>query len=207
MAEIRFRKNGTEYHLDYRSIDIPCEQRLAFRYNGDTYYVPAMSTQGTKVFGGTYGGLSWYYNTSSPTIAFRKNGKTYYCSKSCTNESYDIPAGTYSPSTFKNLIDNYISQNGSRRVSNSFTATVNGQTITVNANTTIYNTNNSSSGSSVLSYCVNFSGTYLNAGNCFQSGVASSFTRNKVYITQSKGIPYFGNYMYYNITVSGIKFK
>ena len=59
MAEIRFRKNNTEYHLDYRSIDIPCEQRLAFRYIGDTYYVPAMSTQGTKVFGGTFGGLSW----------------------------------------------------------------------------------------------------------------------------------------------------
>ena len=207
MAEIRFRKNGTEYHLDYRSIDAPCEQQLAFRYNGDTYYVPAMSTQGTKVFGGTFNGSSWYYDTSSPTIAFRKNGRTYYCSKSLTTENYDIPAGTYSPSTFKSLIDNYISQNGSRRVSNSFTATVNGQTITVNANTTIYNVNNSSSGSSVLSYCVNFSGTYLSEGSCFQSGVASSFTSNKVYITQSKGIPYFDNYMYYNITVSGIKFK
>lgn len=207
MAEIRFRKNGTTYHLDYRGIDAPCEQQLAFRYNGDTYYVPAMSTQGTKVFGGTFNGSSWYYDTSSPTIAFRKNGKTYYCSKSLTTERYDIPAGTYSPSTFKSLIDNYISQNGSRRVSNAFTATVNGQTITVNANTTIYNTNNSSSGSSVLSYCVNFSGTYLYAGSCFQSGVASSFTGNKVYITQSKGIPYFSNYMYYNITVSGIKFK
>lgn len=207
MAEIRFRKNNTEYHLDFRGIDAPCEQQLAFRYNGDTYYVPAMSTQGTKVFGGTFNGSSWYYDTSSPTIAFRKNGRTYYCSKSLTTENYDIPAGTYSPSTFKSLIDNYISQNGSRIVSNSFTATVNNQTINVKANTTIYNINNSSSGSSVLSYCVNFSGRYMNAGNCFQSGVASSFTSNKVYITQSKGIPYFSNYMYYNITVSGIKFK
>ena len=208
MAEIRFRKNNTEYHLDFRGIDAPCEQQLAFRYNGNTYYVPAMSTQGTKVFGGTVNAESWYYDTSSPTIAFRKNGKTYYCSKSLTTESYDIPAGTYSPSTFKGLIDNYISQNGSRRVSNSFTATVNGQTITVNANTTIYNANNASSGSSVLTYGVDFSGSYSNAGNAFSSYTASSFTGNKVYVTQSKGISYFDRYMYYNITIStGIKFK
>ena len=208
MAEIRFRKNGTTYHLDFRGIDAPCEQQLAFRYNGDTYYVPAMSTQGTKVFGGTFNGASWYYDTSSPTIAFRKNGKTYYCSKSLTTVSYDIPPGTYSPSTFKSLIDNYISQNGSRRVSNAFTATVNNQTINVNANTTIYNVNNSSSGSSTLTYGVNFSGSYMNASSAFSSSTASSFTGNKVYITQSTGvISYFSNYMYYNITVSGIKFK
>lgn len=207
MAEIRFRKNNTEYHLDYRGIDAPCEQRLVFRHNGGTYYVPAMSTQGTKVFGGTVNGSSWYYDTSSPTIAFRKNGKTYYCSKSLTTESYDIPAGTYSPSTFKGLIDNYISQNGSRRVANSFNVTVNGQTVAVTRNLQIWNENNASSGSSVLSYGVNFSGSYLEPGNCFSGGTAHSFSRNKVYITQSKGISYFERYMYYNITVeTGIKF-
>ena len=209
MAEIRFRKNNTEYHLDFRGIDAPCEQQLAFRYNGTTYYVPAMSTQGTKVLGGTFNGSSWYYDTSSPTIAFRKNGKTYYCSKSLTTERYDIPAGTYSPSTFKSLIDSYISpNNGSRRVANSFIVTVNGQSVAVTENITIYNENNASSGSSTLTYGVNFSGSYMNAGNCFQSGVANSFSRNKVYITQSKGISYFDRYMYYNITIStGIKFK
>ena len=207
MAEIRFRKDNTEYHLDYRS-NVPCEQQLAFMYIDTTYYVPAMSTQGTKVLGGTLDGLSFYYDTSSPTIAFRKNDKTYYCSKSMTTErAADIPAGTYSPSTFKSLIDSYISQNGSRRVSNSFTASVRGQTITVNANTAIYNVNNSSSGSSTLSYAVNFSGSYMYAGNAFSSNTAHSFTNNKVYITQSKGIPYFDNYEYYSITVSDINFK
>ena len=140
MAEIRFRKNNTEYHLDFRGIDAPCEQRLAFRYNGNTYYVPAMSTQGTKVFGGTFNGSSWYYDTSSPTIAFRKNGKTYYCSKSLTTESYDIPAGTYSPSTFENLIKSFIAQNGSRIVYNSFSVTVNGQTYSVPSGRAIYYT-------------------------------------------------------------------
>ena len=140
MAEIRFRKNNTEYHLDYRGINAPCEQQLAFRYNGDTYYVPAMSTQGTKVFGGTFNGSSWYYDTSSPTIAFRKNGTTYYCSKSLTTERYDIPAGTYSPSTFENLIKSFSSNNGSRAVSNSFSVVVNGQTYNVSANSYIYYT-------------------------------------------------------------------
>lgn len=140
MAEIRFRKNNTEYHLDFRGIDAPCEQRLAFMYNGDTYYVPAMSTQGTKVLGGTFNGSFWYYDTSSPTIAFRKNGKTYYCSKSLTTERYDIPAGTYSPSTFENLIKSFIAQNGSRTVSNSFSVEVNGQTYSVPAGRAIYYT-------------------------------------------------------------------
>ena len=133
MAEIRFRKNNTNYHLDYRGIGAPCEQRLAFRYSGNTYYVPAMSTQGTKVFGGTFSGESWYYDTSSPTIAFRKNGRTYYCSKSLTTESYDIPAGTYSPFTFERLITSFIAQNGSRTVKNNFSVTVNGQTYSVSA--------------------------------------------------------------------------
>lgn len=140
MAEIRFRKNNTEYHLDYRGIDAPCEQQLVFRYNGDTYYVPAMSTQGTKVLGGTFNGSSWYYDTSSPTIAFRKNGKTYYCSKSLTTERYDIPAGTYSPPAFENLITSFIAKNGSRTVKNSFSVEVNGQTYSVSSGSSIYYT-------------------------------------------------------------------
>lgn len=119
--------------MDYRGIDAPCEQQLAFRYNGNTCYVPAMSTQGTRVLGGTVNGSSWYYDTSSPTIAFRKNGKTYYCSKSLTTESYDIPAGTYSPSAFENLITSFIAKNGSRTVKNSFSVEVNGQTYNVSA--------------------------------------------------------------------------
>lgn len=121
MAEIRFRKNGTIYHLDFRGIDAPCEQRLAFRYSGNTYYVPAMSTQGTKVFGGTFNGSSWYYDTSSPTIAFRKNGKTYYCSKSLTTERYDIPAGTYVGQGAYDLFKKFISNNSYRTLKDSVT--------------------------------------------------------------------------------------
>ena len=174
-------------------------------------------------------GKKWYYPLIKPTGSFRFSnfifsydrsvGDTFGISLSNTKYvvpnkrvsaiNYDIPAGTYSPSRFKSLIDSYISpNNGSRRVANSFNVTVNGQTITVNANTTIYNENNESSGRSTLTYGVNFSGSYLVPGNCFGVGTAYNFTDIKVYITQSERIPYFGNYRNYNITIStGIKFK
>ena len=173
------------------------------------------------------GGTKWYYPLITPAstltwigyiFSYRKSlGDTFGIGLSNTKyvvpnaaepvHTYDIPAGTYTPSAFKNLIEKYISANGSRKVSNSFTATVNNQTITVNANTTIYNVNNSSSGIDRLSYAVNFSGSYIIVGGCFDVNVAYSFTKRKVYITQSKGIQYFNDYMHYNITVSGIKFE
>ncbi len=104
-------------------------------------YIPALTTQGTKVYAGLdYYGNQVYYDTSSPTLAFRKKGTTYYCAKSMIKESYDIPAGTYTPSAFENLIKSFISQNGSRAVSNSFSVEVNGQTYNVSANSSIYYT-------------------------------------------------------------------
>ena len=181
--------------------------RLVYYDSNKKYYYPLIKPASTL----TWNGYIYSYDRSvGDTFGIALNNTKYVVpNKRVPLAAYDIPAGTYSPSTFKSLIDNYISpNNGSRKVSNSFNVTVNGQTITVNANTTIYNENNESSGSRVLSYAVNFSGSYLNAGNCFAISVAHSFTSNKVYITQSKGISYFDRYMYYNITIStGIKFK
>ena len=186
---------------------VPFSPKLVYYYNGTKWYYPLITP--TSIL--TWGGYKYSYDRSvGDTFGISLSNTKYVVpNKRVSAQTYDIPAGTYSPSTFKNLIDNYISpNNGSRRVSNSFKVTVNGQTITVNANTTIYNENNESSGSSHLTYGVNFSGEYLNAGNCFQAGVANSFTRNKVYITQSRGIPYFDRYYQYSITIStGIKFK
>ena len=180
--------------------------KLVYYYNGTKWYYPLINPTSTL----TYNGYIYSYDRSvGDTFGIALDNTKYVVpNKRVQAGSYDIPAGTYSPSTFKSLIDNYISpNNGSRRVSNSFTATVNGQTITVNANTTIWSENNSSSGTVGITYGVNFSGSYMNAGSTFSSYTASSFTGNKVYITQSKGISYFANYMYFNITVSGIKFK
>lgn len=194
-------KNGTWYWNGTQSrVTAPS---LCYYQNNAINYLPLITKTGTL----TLNGKLWSYTTAVPTFHVIYNNTEYVVPNKFEEANYDIAPGTYSPSAFKNLIDKYISVNSSRRVSNSFTATVNNQTITVNANTTIYNVNNSSSGSSTLTYGVNFSGSYLNAGQCFQSGVASSFTDNKVYITQSTGISYFANYKYYNITVSSIKFK
>ena len=180
--------------------------RLVFYYNGTKWYYPLVEPPYTL----TWDGYKYSYDKSAGDtfgISF-ENTKYFVPNKRVSAQTYDIPAGTYSPSAFKSLIDKYIYTNGSRRVANSFTATVNGQTITVNANTAIWSENNESSGSSVLTYGVNFSGEYLYPGNCFEAGVAHSFTDSKVYITQSRGISYFSYYMYFNITIStGIKFK
>ena len=186
---------------------VPFSPKLVYYYNGTKWYYPLITP--TSVL--TWGGYKYSYDRSvGDTFGISLSNTKYVVpNKRVSAVNYDIPAGTYSPSTFKSLIDNYISpNNGSRRVSNSFNVTVNGQTITVNANTTIWSVNNESSGWSVLSYGVNFSGSYLNTGNCFDVNVAYNFTDKKVYITQSRGIPYFVNYAHYNITIStGIKFK
>ena len=181
--------------------------RLVYYDSGTKYYYPLIKPASTL----TWNGYIYSYDKSiGDTFGIGLSNTKYVVpNRRVADVKYDIPAGTYSPSKFKSLIDSYISSNnGSRTVSNSFSVTVDGQTITVNANTTIYNENNASSGSSVLTYGVNFSGEYLNAGSCFGIGTAHSFTNNKVYITQSRGISYFANYYQYNITIStGIKFK
>ena len=180
---------------------------LVYYYGGKKYYYPLIKPTGSFRFSNF---IFSYDKSVGDTFGIALNNTKYVVpNKRVSAQTYDIPAGTYSPSTFKSLIDNYISpNNGNREVSNSFNATVNGQTITVKANTAIFNANNESSGWSVLTYGVNFAGYPMNAGNCFQAGVAYSFTDNKVYITQSRGISYFERYMYYNITISpGIKFK
>ena len=186
---------------------VPFSPKLGYYYNGTKWYYPLIPPTSTL----TWDGYKYSYDRSvGDTFGISLSNTKYVVpNKRVSAQTYDIPAGTYSPSTFKSLIDNYISpNNGSRRVANSFNVTVNGQTVAVTRNLQIWNENNESSGSSVLSYAVNFSGEYLVPGNCFQAGVAYSFSSNKVYITQSKGISYFGNYRNYYITVeTGIKFK
>ena len=185
---------------------VPFSPKLVYYYNGTKWYYPLIEP--TSIL--TLGGYKYSYDRSvGDTFGISLSNTKYVVpNKRVSAVNYDIPAGTYSPSAFKNLIDKYIYTNGSRRVANSFIVTVNGQSVAVTENLQIWSENNESSGSSVLSYAVNFSGKYLEKGICFSSATAHSFSNNKVYITQSTGISYFNNYRYYNITVeTGIKFK
>ena len=184
---------------------VPFSPKLGYYYNGTKWYYPLITP--TSIL--TWDGYKYSYDRSvGDTFGISLSNTKYVVpNKRVAAQTYDIPAGVYSPSAFKNLIDKFISTNGSRRVANSFIVTVNGQSVAVTRNLQIWNQNNESSGWSVLTYGVNFSGSYLDPGNCFEAGTAHSFSRNKVYITQSRGISYFENYMHYYISVeTGIKF-
>lgn len=185
---------------------VPFLPKLGFYDSGTKWYYPLITPGSTL----TWGSYVYSYDRSvGDTFGIGLSNTKYVVpNKRVSAVNYDIPAGTYSPSAFKNLIDKYIHTNGSRRVANSFNVTVNGQTVAVTKNLQIWSVNNESSGWSFLSYGVNFSGSWMETGNAFSSATAHSFSRNKVYITQSKGISYFERYMYYNITVeTGIKFE
>lgn len=158
-----------------------------------------------------YTGDDWRYYCTPPshTIAFRKNNTTYYCGDLSreTKVSYDIPAGTYSPSAFETLIKKYISVNSYRTCSNAFTVTVNNQTVSVSANTKIYYSNNASSGLSSIARVVSFSGG-TGTFNVGQANATSGFSTYKMYTVNGGSIPYFGQYANYNITVTtGINFS
>lgn len=204
MAEIRLRKNNTTHHLEWCGSGAPCEERFAFRYNGSIYYIPAMSTQGTKVYGGIYNSLRWYYDTSSPTIAFRKNGKTYYCNKSFTTEQiYDIPAGTYTPSTFKSLIESFMSIGSVRICGNSFTVKINNVTTTISAGSVIYY---SLFSSGVTARVVGFG--YDPDKFYYYEQIDRSRTTIYCVGRDSGAYPYYSGYENYHITIgTGIKFN
>lgn len=98
-------------------------------YKDGTKYVPLITKTGTVIIGN----YIYSYVSNKPTLHTYYNNTEYVVPNDSKNVNIDIPAGTYSPSTFKNLIANYISQNGSRTVKNSFSVIVNGQTYNVPA--------------------------------------------------------------------------
>lgn len=49
-------------------------------------------------------------------------------------EKYQIPAGTYTPSTFRSMLNSYLSSGNAKRIDNTVTFTQNNKTWTVNAN-------------------------------------------------------------------------
>lgn len=98
-------------------------------YKNGTKYIPLITKTGSV----NIGKMKWSYTTVRPTIHVVYNNTEYVVPNDSQALQYDIPAGIYSPSTFENLISNYISTNGSRTVKNSFSVIVNGQTYDVPA--------------------------------------------------------------------------
>ena len=111
---------------------------LAYYYNGKKWYYPLITPTGSF----TYQGYKYSYDKSvGDTFGIALDNTKYVVpNKRVSAITYDIPAGTYSPSAFENLIRSFISNNGSRAVSNRFSVEVNGQTYNVRAGWSIYYT-------------------------------------------------------------------
>ena len=111
--------------------------RLVYYYNGTKWYYPLITKTGTLT---TWNGYIYSYDKSiGDTFGVALNN-TKYVVPNKRVAAYDIAPGTYTPSTFENLIKSFISKNGSRRVNNSFSVVVNGQTYSVPAGRYIYYT-------------------------------------------------------------------
>ena len=117
---------------------VPFSPKLVYYYNGTKWYYPLIKPTSTL----TWDGYIYSYDKSiGDTFGIGLSNTKYVVpNKRVSAVNYDIPAGTYSPSTFENLIKSFISNNGSRAVSNSFSVTVNGQTYSVSSGSSIYYT-------------------------------------------------------------------
>lgn len=172
--------------------------RLVYYYSGTKYYYPLIKPTSTL----TWNGYIYSYDKSvGDTFGIGLSNTKYVVpNRRVADVKYDIPAGTYSPSTFENLIKSFIAQNGSRIVYNSFSVEVNGQTYSVPAYRSIY-------------YTVQYSGQARFV--CFSGrprdslGFEGAFTEYGIYCTywsysQSQGDQYYK----YNIKVNtGINFS
>ena len=172
--------------------------RLVSYYGGKKYYYPLIKPASTL----TWNGYIYSYDRSvGDTFGIGLSNTKYVVpNKRVADVKYDIPAGTYSPSTFENLIKSFIAQNGSRIVYNSFSVEVNGQTYSVPKYRTIY-------------YTVQYSGqarfVCFNGSPRGYTEFQSSFYDKGVYCTywsytQTQGDRYYQ----YNIKVNtGINFS
>ena len=112
--------------------------RLVYYDSNKKYYYPLIKPTSTL----TWNGYIYSYDRSvGDTFGIGLSNTKYVVpNKRVADVKYDIPAGTYSPSTFENLIKSFIAQNGSRIVYNSFSVEVNGQTYYVPSYRSIYYT-------------------------------------------------------------------
>ena len=189
---------------------VPFSPKLGYYYNGTKWYYPLIPPTGKL----TWGGYVYSYDRSvGDTFGIGLSNTKYVVpNKRVSAVTYDIPAGTYSPSTFKNLIQSFISINGSRTVSNSFSVTVNGQTLSIAAGTKIYYVNQGSSPWYAKAVC--FGTSWFQAASCESNKGFSTYkayiveTSNSTSYTSSYCFNYvFRYYASFNITVNtGIKF-
>lgn len=179
---------------------VPFSLKLVYYYNGTKWYYPLIKPTSTL----TWNGYVYSYDRSvGDTFGIGLSNTKYVVpNKRVAAVNYDIPAGTYTPSAFENLIKGFISNNGSRTVKNSFNVVVNNQTYSVPAGRAIY-------------YTYQYSGDARFV--CFNGRPRDSlgFERSNVFAEYGTYCTYWSysqnqgdRYYLYNIKVNtGIKFK
>lgn len=165
----------------------------------------------------------WYYPLIKPSATLNWNSYIYSYERNIGDtfgialdntkyvipnkrvSAYDIPAGTYSPSVFENLIRSYISNNGSRTVSNNFNVEVNGQTYNVPFGRAIYYTYQYSGLARFVSFRGSQRGSIVfESGNSFsQNGVYCTYWNNTAYGNNTQGKTYYNYPIKLNV---GIRF-
>lgn len=197
---IKFRYNNTTPYTLWDSKLRVTTPSLCHRQNGTTYYVPLLTSRRQTIDG-------YEYISGNPTVCVRYNNTTYYGAR-IRAAAYAIPAGTYTPSAFENLISHYISANGSRNCVNAFTAKVNGITYNVSAGQVIKycTTNTAGSGTNSTLRIVTFNGrTYAQAQDANRLYFDGTYV---VYASNFSGYAQFSAYANYSITIgTGIIFN
>lgn len=174
--------------------------------NGTTHYIPTDGA-GYSSYNEDKGSYinKYSYSSSSPSIHAVTAGAggeiiNAFNMVSTIIRSGLIPAGTYSPSTFRSLIQKFIWANGSRIVYSTFSVTVNGGTYNVPLGREIKycTTNTAGSGTSSSLEIVTFNGD-----NTVQAMDAQTFRGTYVvYASNFSGDAQFSAYANYSITVS-----
>ena len=178
---------------------VPFSPKLVYYYNGTKWYYPLILPTSTL----TWNGYVYSYDRSvGDTFGIGLSNTKYVVPNKRVDANYDIPAGTYSPSRFESLIGNFISNNGSRRVNNSFSVVVNGETYSVSSGSSIYFTYQYSGQARFV--CFNGSPrgwiSFEQPGVFAQYGIYCTYWR----YSQQQGDRY---YQYYIKVNTGIKFK
>ena len=179
---------------------VPFLPKLVYYDSGTKWYYPLIKPGSTL----TWDGYKYSYDKSvGDTFGIALDNTKYVVpNKRVTAINYDIPAGTYSPSAFENLIRSFIPNNGSRIVYAGFSVEVNGQTYRVPAGKSIYFTYQY--GGQARFVC--FNGSNRRSTSFETSG---AFARHGIYCTYWSYASIQGDrYYMYSIKLNGgIKFK
>lgn len=129
MAGIVIRNSSGGNTTLYGAVNAPSKY-LAIYDGTRAHYIPVVTSSGSV----TINSKVYSYISSRPSFAVYDGSQTLYLANAETAvTTYDIPAGTYSPSVFETMVRSFVSNNGSRAVANSFSVVVNGQTYSVPA--------------------------------------------------------------------------